>query len=74
MSDVNEQSGSPRDTRNGAINSGLSVGSQVTVGPIKPVDSKTITGSTPGDHRADANRVTMPPQPAPRSATGTKGA
>lgn len=31
------------------------VASQVDVGAIKPVDRRTIEGSTPGDHRAPAN-------------------
>jgi hypothetical protein len=38
----------------GTINSGFTVGSQVTVGAIKPVDRKTLEGSTPGDFRAPA--------------------
>jgi hypothetical protein len=33
------------------------VGSQVTVGTIKPVDRKTITGSTPGDFRKGGDSV-----------------
>jgi hypothetical protein len=33
--------------------------SQVTVGPIKPVDSKTLGGSYPGDHRVPAAPVNM---------------
>jgi hypothetical protein len=37
-----------------SINFGLNVGSQVVVGPIKPMDCKTITGSNPGDHRIPA--------------------
>jgi hypothetical protein len=75
---VNEQSGSPRDSRNGAINSGLSVGSQVTVGPIKPVDSKTLSGSYPGDHREkeseDFSTESFKNQAGPRGETGTKAA
>jgi hypothetical protein len=31
------------------------VGSQVSVGPIKPVDRKTITGSYPGDSRSSGD-------------------
>lgn len=31
---------------------GMNVGSQVNVGPTKPVDHKTTEGSTPGDFRA----------------------
>lgn len=33
---------------------------QVNVGPIKPVDRKTITGSTPGDFRAKPGDVAKP--------------
>jgi len=33
---------------------------------VKPVDSKTITGSYPGDHRATAAPAVIPPNPAPR--------
>jgi len=36
---------------NGKVTSGMTVGSQVNVGGIKPVDRKTLTGSTPGDFR-----------------------
>lgn len=46
------------------------VGSQVTVGTIKPVDRRTIQGSTPGDFRSsgDSVKATMdqiknPPSP-----------
>jgi hypothetical protein len=31
------------------------VGSQITVGPIRPVDRKTITGSYPGDSRSSGD-------------------
>jgi hypothetical protein len=34
--------------------------------PAKPVDSKTLQGSYPGDHRANANSVATPAQPGPR--------
>ena len=34
--------------------SGMSVGSQVVVGAMKPVDSKTLVGSYAGDHRIPA--------------------
>ena len=37
-----------------ASTSPMSVNSQVSVGPIKPVDRRTIQGSTPGDFRAPA--------------------
>lgn len=47
------------------------VGSQVAVGPIKPVDRKTITGSYPGDSRSSGDSVAGPMDaiknpPAPR--------
>ena len=60
-SDVNEQSGSPRDSRNSGNTSGMSIGSQV--GPIatKPVDS------------SEADHTLFPAQPAPRSTTGSQG-
>lgn len=32
----------------------------------KPVDSRTIVGSYPGDHRANANSVATPANPGPR--------
>lgn len=50
------------------------VGSQVTVGPIKPTDSKTLEGSYAGDHRTQAADAVMPAQPGPRDATGQSGA
>ena len=37
---------------------------------IRPVDRKTIEGSTPGDFRAKAAPAVLPNQPAPRSAVG----
>jgi hypothetical protein len=45
------------------------VSAPVTV-RIKPVDSRTVEGSYPGDHRAKAAPAVMPNQPAPRSAVG----
>jgi hypothetical protein len=51
----------------------MTVGSQVDLGPIKPVDRKTLEGSTPGDFRAQADDVTMPAQPGPRGETGQSG-
>jgi hypothetical protein len=36
-----------------SINSNMSLDSQVVVGAIKPADRRTITGSYPGDSRAD---------------------
>lgn len=66
--------GSPADGRklNGTgdfgsdINSGMACGSPVTVGPIKPVDRKTLEGSTPGDFRSQAAPAVLPNQPGPR--------
>lgn len=61
-----------------ADSTGLTVGSQVNVGPMKPVDSKTLTGSYPGDHRAPNTGETTTDQfknqAGPRGETGTKGA
>lgn len=51
------------------VNTDLSVlgeASQPVVGPIKPVDFKTITGSYAGDHRAEAAPAVIPAQPSPR--------
>ena len=42
------QAGSPSAD---SINSGMTVSNPVVI-TVKPVDRKTITGSTPGDHRA----------------------
>jgi len=54
-----------------SINSGMVVGSVVDV-TIKPVDRKTIAGSTPGDHRAPGNKADLTAQfkdsPGPRDA------
>lgn len=66
----NEQSGSPRDSRNPAINSGLSVGSQVNVGPVKPVDHKALEGTNPGDHRSKGADAKLPANPGPREQMG----
>lgn len=54
--DVNEQSGSPRDSRNPGNTSGMSVGQNSAMSPVtvKPVDRRTLAGSTPGDFRAQA--------------------
>jgi len=41
----------PRENAGSNTTGLMGVGSQVNVGPIKPVDRKTITGSTPGDFR-----------------------
>lgn len=42
----------PGSPSSDSINSGMSIGSQIVLGAIKPVDRRTITGSTPGDFRA----------------------
>jgi len=55
--------GSPADgqkMRSDATGAGYTVSSQVTVGPIKPTDSKTLEGSYPGDHRTQAQGGTDP--------------
>jgi hypothetical protein len=61
-----------------ADSSSLTVGSQVNVGLVKPVDSKTLTGSYPGDHREnesqDFSTDQFKNQAGPRGETGTKGA
>ena len=45
-----------------------SVGSQVTVGPIKEVDSRVLIGSHGvGDHRIVAQPAKLPSNPDPRS-------
>jgi hypothetical protein len=72
--DPNEQSGSPRNTRNPGLNSGLNVTSQVEVGAIKPTDAKTLEGSYPGDSRGQAADAQLPSNPAPRGETGQAGA
>jgi hypothetical protein len=38
---------------------------------VKPVDRKTLEGSTPGDFRGPQVNVVMPPQLAPRDAGAT---
>jgi hypothetical protein len=44
--------------QDGTIRSGMNIGgSQVNVGPIKPVDFRTITGSYAGDHRVKPGDV-----------------
>jgi hypothetical protein len=44
-------------TKGSTTTSGMDVGSQVNVGPMKPVGSKTLEGSYAGDHRAPANKA-----------------
>ena len=60
----------PRPSADQRITAGMTTGSQVNVGPIKPVDRKTITGSTPGDFRAKAAPAVLPDNPAPREQMG----
>ncbi len=52
----------------------MNVGSQVEVGPIKPVHRKTIEGSTPGDFRdndsSDFSTDFAKNSPGPREAKG----
>ncbi len=57
------------------INVGMTTAAQVNVGPIKPVDRRTLAGSTPGDFRkggdyaaAAMQRIANPP--APREQMG----
>ena len=75
---INEQSGSPRSSRNPGNTSGMSVGSQVVVGAVKPVDSKTLAGSYSGDHREgesqDFSTESFKNQSGPRGETGKRGA
>jgi hypothetical protein len=37
---------------------------------IRPVDRKTLEGSTPGDHRAQAADAKLPANPGPREPKG----
>jgi hypothetical protein len=62
--DVSEQSGSPRDSRNGDINNGLTVGSQIGEINVKNVDQNP----TPS-----ADHTVAPAQPAPRGETDQAG-
>jgi hypothetical protein len=48
----------------------MNVGSQIEVGPIKPVHRKTIEGSTPGDFRSKAAPAVLPDNPGPREPRG----
>ncbi len=48
----------------------MNVGSQVNVGAIKPVDRRTIEGSTPGDFRSQAAPAVLPDNPGPREGMG----
>jgi hypothetical protein len=48
------------------VTSGMNVGSQVSVGVIKPTDSKTLEGSYAGDHRVTAKPAVLPENPGVR--------
>lgn len=76
MSEATKQSNAPDVTSD--TTSGMGVTSQVFVGVTKPVDSLTLAGSTPGDHRekesADFSTDQFKNQAGPRGETGTKGA
>jgi hypothetical protein len=54
------------EKQEGKFTQGMGINSPVTVGPIKPVDRRTIEGSTPGDFRAQASPAVLPDSPAPR--------
>jgi hypothetical protein len=67
--DAQKMPGSPSSD---SVTSGMTVGSQVNVGAIKPVDRKTIEGSYPGDSRSeDETDITaqFKNQAGPRSET-----
>jgi hypothetical protein len=54
-----------------SVTSGMSISSPVTVGPIRPVDRKTLAGSTPGDFRSgNVDHVVLPDNPGPREPKG----
>ena len=55
----------PRMT-GGDTTSGMTCGSQLPTITVKPVDSKTLAGSYPGDHRTKAADAKLPDNPAPR--------
>ena len=55
---LNEQSGSPRDSRNSGNTTGM------TVPSVVPVTIKKIVDHNPG---TDADNVVAPPQDGPRS-------
>ena len=71
--DVNEQSGSPRDSRNGAINGGMAVSSPLPI-TVKQTDAKDlISGEDFRSHAAQPNPLAGNDKPV-RSQTGTEGA
>lgn len=76
MNEVTKQSNAPDVASD--TTSGMGCLSQVSVGVTKPVDAKTVEGSTPGDHRekesADFSTDQFKNQAGPRGETGTKGA
>ena len=63
--DPNEQSGSPRDSRNPELNSGLEIGSQVIVGATKPVNYTDVSAAFQTDPFKN--------QSGPRGETGSGG-
>ena len=76
MSEATKQSNKPEVTSD--TTSGMGCLSQVSVGVTKPVDAKTLAGSTPGDHRAPSTGAGITDQfknqAGPRGETGTRGA
>jgi len=58
----------PNNRENATVGD-MYVAAPVTVS-VKPVDRKTLEGSTPGDFRAKAADAKMPNQPAPRQPVG----
>jgi hypothetical protein len=50
--DINEQSGSPRDSRNSGVTSGLNTQCQVPAPIAKQTNHNALVGSNQGDHRA----------------------
>ena len=74
--DVNEQSGSPRDSRNPGNTSGMTVVSQVPNPVAKPVDSKELDGENLNTVRSVSNAFSTEQfkyQAGPRGRT-TNGA
>jgi hypothetical protein len=57
------------NNREPASVSGLAVDSPIAVS-VKPVDRRTLEGSTPGDFRTQAAPAAMPANPGPRQNVG----
>jgi hypothetical protein len=57
------------NNREAATVGGMAVAAPLAVS-VKPVDRRTIEGSTPGDFRARAADAVLPNQPGPRDAKG----